>query len=37
MAQGKSSIYRVKAGLNKMVFEILYFYGHKYEFDAIII
>ena len=37
MTQGKQSIYKERAQLNKLVFQILYLFGYKYHFEAIII
>ena len=30
MAQGKTYIYKERAEINKMVYQILYFFGYKY-------
>ena len=30
MAQGKTYLYKERAEVNKMVFQILYFFGYKY-------
>jgi len=37
MSRGKTTSYQEKAELNLKVYEQLYFFGYKYEFDAFII
>ena len=37
MAEGKIYIYKERAEVNKMVFQIKYFFGYKDQFDAILL